>query len=46
MLVKAGQEMEIIEANPVYVIKNCPEKRSYNNLYMEYTVRTTEENYN
>jgi hypothetical protein len=46
MQVKAGQSMEIIEANPEYVIKNCPEKRSKNNLYMEYTTRTTIKNYN
>jgi hypothetical protein len=38
MLVKAGQQMRIIEAEEAYLIKNCPKKRSYENLYMEYLV--------
>ena len=38
--------MKIIDSTPKDQIKNCPSKRSYENLYIEYIVTTAGENPN
>ena len=43
MLVKAWQTMQIIDSAPEYLVKNCPTKRSYENLYIEYIVTSAGE---
>jgi hypothetical protein len=35
--------MQIIDSAPEYLITNCPTKRSYENLYIEYIVTTAGE---